>query len=225
MASGSKSNRVWWLIGLSVLVFVLWAHPLTRAMMVPVVYLNTHIHEAWHAIAAVATGGRVALIEVYANGSGVTQTLGGIGIAISSAGYIGSAITGALMIAASRNEKTSTNALGALAIGMGICVLLWVRGDLVGVISGVLWTMVFAALALKLPKANAPAICAFFGLQLCLTSAHAILVLLEISRSTDQHSDAMNMQNATGIPAMAWATLWTLISAIGVFLGFKRALK
>ena len=61
---------------------ILWFLPFLRWATVPLQYLNTHIHEAAHAITTVATGGMVANIEVHANGNGETYTTGGINFLI-----------------------------------------------------------------------------------------------------------------------------------------------
>ena len=51
---------------------VAWVVPVLGYLMLPIEYLNTHIHELFHAIAAVGTGGRADKILVFPDASGVT---------------------------------------------------------------------------------------------------------------------------------------------------------
>ena len=52
--------------------------PILKWGLFPFDILNTHLHEMFHAIATIATGGRVDHIKVYNNCAGVTWSLGGI---------------------------------------------------------------------------------------------------------------------------------------------------
>lgn len=72
---------------------------------------GTFIHEAWHAMAAVLTGGRVEGMHVSWDTSGLTKTWGGWNIAISTAGYLGSVITGAALLLAARRAARANAAL------------------------------------------------------------------------------------------------------------------
>lgn len=73
----------------------------------PLKLYTTAIHEAWHAIVCIMTGGEVGKISLSLDTSGFTLTRGGIFILISPAGYIGSALTGALLIISAKNTLLS----------------------------------------------------------------------------------------------------------------------
>src|SRR5206468_7787945 len=79
---------------------VLWFIPFAEVLTYPFRIFVTFIHEGGHAIAALLTGNSVAALSVAMNASGETYTTQGGMISqvlVSSAGYIGSMIFGALL--------------------------------------------------------------------------------------------------------------------------------
>lgn len=214
-----------WLIAASILTFALWVLPMTRPFMMPVVVLNTHLHELAHALAGIGTGGRVSSIQVFADGSGLAHIYGGQPLVVAQAGYVGAAMIGGLLIAASREIHSAQIALRSLAVLMAFSMVLFVRGDLIGLVSGWLWTLLLFLLAWRLEGPAAAFTAAFLGLQQALTSVYALLTLLELSVATERMSDAQIMEQLTGLPSMLWALGWTVVSAVAVGLGFKSAVR
>ncbi|TFG61145.1 MAG: hypothetical protein E4H36_10915 [Spirochaetales bacterium] len=88
-----------WLIRNSITAAVLallWNTILLRPMRVLIVFL----HEAFHAAAALVTGGGVRMIEILSHESGVARLYGGWPVLVYSAGYLGTALTGSLLLGA-----------------------------------------------------------------------------------------------------------------------------
>lgn len=211
------------LLAASAIAFILWIVPIGRVVTLPLVYLNTHIHEFCHALAAVGTGGRAEQIIVYASGSGITPVSGGWLTVIASAGYVGSAIVGAAMLFFSRTERGARATLGVLAAMLTISMVLYVRGDGVGVVSGIAWIAALAAAARYLKGDGAIFAAQFLGIQQCLNAAQSILILLQISAATEAQSDAALMERATHLPSLLWASIWAILSAVLLFLTLRRA--
>lgn len=197
-----------------------WVIPIVRPLMLPLIYLNTHIHELCHAVTALVTGGHVSYIAVHADGSGVTPVSGGSLLLTASAGYVGSALVGGLMIAFSRTPKQATNMVW-LAFGFIVAsMLLFVRGDMIGILSGLFWILALAMMAKKLTGPNIVFAAQFIGMQLALTSLQSFLVLLKLTSATEVHSDAEILYRVTGIPSFAWALGWSIfgLALVGVSL-------
>ncbi|HSI74217.1 MAG TPA: M50 family metallopeptidase [Fimbriimonas sp.] len=202
---------------------LVWAIPGVQMLMLPMQYLNTHLHELGHAFAAQISGGDVDMITVLADGNGATPVTGGSMWLIGPAGYVGAAMIGAAVIWFSRTEKTAKNTLRLLAFFLALSMLLWVRGDFVGVISGIAWVGALFAASTFL-HGNAILFAAqFIGLQQCLNSINAVYTLLNLSAFNDVHSDAKIMQNNTGVPAMVWAFGWCAFALVLVAISLKRA--
>lgn len=191
-----------------------WLLPYSIWFFLPFLYLNTHVHELSHALAALVTGGQVGRILVFANGSGIAEIAGGSLPLIASAGYIGSAALGGLLVAHAKTERGARRALGILAAILGASLLIWVRGDWVGWTSGLVWVLVLGSAARLARGAWAIFGAQFIGLQQCWASIESLFVLLRISAGKEAISDAEIMARATGIPSLFWAVLWFAISLV-----------
>ena len=213
----------WTLLGASMASVTLWAIPFLRPFALPLIYLNTHIHELCHAVTTIATGGAVENIIVLGDGSGSTPVIGGSMFLIASAGYVGSALVGGVLLAFSRTPKQATSMLW-LTFGFVLASLvLFVRGDWIGVWSGVFWVLTLALLARELRGPNAVFAAQFLGMQMALTSLQAFLVLLKITSVTETRSDALILQQVTGIPAFTWALGWFVFGLFSIGLALLSA--
>jgi len=190
----------------------LWFIPFLRWATVPLQYLNTHIHEACHAFTAVATGGFVDYITVHANGNGETYTANGIGFLISSAGYVGASLVGALVILLARSPKAAKVVLVGLSVILAYSSIVWVRDDLFGIVSGIAWILALLALAFYLDDSKRLFAAQLIGVQQCVNSVQSLFFLVQISGFGIRQSDAGNMEALTHIPAIVWSVLWCLIS-------------
>lgn len=94
--------------------------PFGHWFLYPFDLFGTFVHESCHALAAVLTGGRVDGMHVAWDTSGLTKTWGGWNIAISTAGYLGSVVVGAMLLLAARR---STRAQATLVVVGAVTVL------------------------------------------------------------------------------------------------------
>lgn len=187
---------------------IVWFVPILQFISLPLEYLNAHTHEMCHAITAVITGGHVDHIVVRADGSGVTPLWGGNILLIGSAGYVGASIIGVLILICSRTADGARLALRLLAAALAGSMILWVRGDTVGIVSGIAWVSALFALASFLPPKGALFAATFVGIQQCLHSILALVTVMDLSFFTKEQDDAMILQGATHVPAAFWATAW-----------------
>lgn len=202
-------------------VLLVQATPGGQYVLLPLLFLNTHMHELGHAIAAFATGGQASYILVRADGSGATPVVGGWLPAVASAGYVGTSLAGALLLAVSRTAEGARRGLLWLAALMLLAQVALVRGDLVGVATGWAWTVALFLLARRLKDEGLVFAGQFAGATLCLASWQAFLALFAVSPGG--HSDAALMQAATGVPAPVWAGAWLVLSTVLVLLGLRKA--
>lgn len=189
--------------------------PVLKFFLLPFDYFNTHLHEFCHALAAVLTGGHVYQIHVFASSAGVTNTSGGFMPVITMAGYLGSSLIGSAMIYTARSDKSCRNWLFGLAALIFFSNIFWVRGDIVGWPLGVAWGVIVLAAALRLKGDQLLFATQFLAAQQCLNAFKSLRDLILLSGS-NVPTDAQNMADATHIPAVVWALLWTGISLIGI---------
>jgi hypothetical protein len=196
--------------------------PLHLAFL-PIQYLDTHLHEMCHALMAVGTGGQPEDIIVRSNGSGETPVMGGNMFLVASAGYLGATLLGAAMIFFGSTPGRARGALLAIAACLGISMLLWVRGDAVGVAMGLFWMAALFCGGWFLHGMPALFVCQLIGFEQCLNAVGSVYELLKISVYTEVHSDATILANLTMIPAAVWATLWCLFSVVMVGFTVRKA--
>ena len=109
-----------WLLFSILLTIFLYFLPFAQLVTYPFLIFSTFVHENAHAIGAVLTGGSVDSLIVRMDGSGVTYTRGGLRFLISSAGYLGTAIFGAILLMLSAKQARVRPAL----VGLAVLVLL-----------------------------------------------------------------------------------------------------
>ncbi|HYP29995.1 MAG TPA: M50 family metallopeptidase [Blastocatellia bacterium] len=199
----------------SIITIVLWFIPFLGFVTYPFRLFVTFIHEAGHALAALASLGAVNQIEVYLNGSGITETIGGSSLLISSAGYLTTAVMGSgllLFLRRARNARVSAIGTSLLLLFVtlffGGSLLTWVAGLALG--GGLMW------LGVKGRPKLSRFMMSFLAIQLLLNAFYDLKTLMYISAFEPMMgSDAQNMSAATGglIPAVVWAVGWTLISS------------
>lgn len=197
--------------------------PVLQSALLPLIYLNTHVHEQCHALATVGTGGQVEGMKVFANGSGVTPALGGSVPLLASAGYLGASLVGMTMLMTARTEKGARITLWTMAAILSLGMIAWLRGDAIGVASGIFWIVALMGIARYAKGMTLLTLAQFIGVQQCLNSINSVFELLQISVRTEMHSDAKIMEAHFGLPAMFWAGMWCLISVALLMLGLRKA--
>jgi len=186
-----------------------WDSPL----LWPLKLLVVMMHESGHALAALLVGGSVERVSLAGNQSGQCLSLlppSALGqIVVYSAGYVGSAVAGGVLLVLTLRYKVRRFVLGAAAAWLVVMAALYVRDG---------FTLLFCAgtaTALALGAKYLPAdavdvvnlfIAAFSGL-------YAVFDLRDDLWSANRaQSDAAFLAQITYVPAIVWAVLWTAAS-------------
>jgi hypothetical protein len=99
--------------------------------------------------------------------------------------------------------------------------IFWVRGDVVGVVSGLFWMVLLFGLPFLIKGRQLVFVAQLLGMQQCLNSVQSLFILLKISAFTGMHSDAANMAAFTGVPAIVWALLWGAIGLGALYVTLR----
>jgi hypothetical protein len=210
---------------------VLWFIPFAEFLTYPFRIFVTFIHEGGHALAALLTGNSVASLSVATNASGETYTTqGGIisQIFISSAGYIGSMAFGALLLIVIRK------AVAARIVLLGCGILVFAMTMIYGFIKPLFWMnawsgipfTLFAGLIISvglvlIARFASARVASFFvsflAVQCVLNALFDLKTVFFLSSpfAPSVQTDALNMANATGIPAIFWTVAW-IAFALGI---------
>jgi Peptidase M50B-like len=185
--------------------------PWAPILLYPFKLFTTWVHECAHALMTVFVGGRVISITIQSDTNAVTQSLvpagrlaGGL---VASAGYLGAAVVGCLLMAATRVEKWAHVILLCLGAFMLFTAVVWMR-NLFGFIAVLAWGVALIALARR-GIGNGPRfLLSLMAIQVALNSVYDIRVLFMIDRA----SDATTMARLFLLPSWMWATAWMLLS-------------
>jgi len=197
---------------------VLWDSPVLWPLKVLVVM----IHETGHAVASLLVGGTVDRISVSGNEAGQClsrlpdSALGAM--VVYSAGYVGSALVGGVLLLSTYRYRVRRWMLGAAAGWLVVMALLYGR-DLFTVVFCLGTAGALAAAARWLPSDLVDVVNLFLA---AFCSLYAVFDLRSDlwDGATRARSDAALLAQITYVPAVVWAALWTLASLaiLGAFL-------
>jgi hypothetical protein len=208
----------------------LWFIPFADILSYPFRIFVTFIHEGGHAVAALLTGNSVQSLSVAMNASGETYTTqGGMfsQMLVSSAGYLGSMTFGAVLLVLIRRAVAARIVLAGSAVLILILTTVFglfkpmVSGSW-GSLTGVPFT-VFAGIALavglfavaRFASARvATFVLSMLAVQCVLNALLDLKTVFFLSSpfAPSVQTDAANMANATGLPAVLWTIIWILIA-------------
>ena len=213
-----------WLWAAVMVSLVVSLTPWARFLLYPFKLFTTWVHESGHALMTVLVGGRVTSITIEPDTSGLTQSLVPVGRAarglVASSGYLGAAVVGCLLMAATRVEKRAHVILLSLGACMLLTLVLWMR-NLFGILVVLAWGVALIALA-RQGIGNAPRfLLSLLAIQVALNSVYDIRVLFLIDRGA---SDAATMERLFLLPSWMWATAWmaTSMAMLGATLSMTR---
>ena len=222
---------------------LLWTSP----PMLPLRLLVTLVHEAGHAVVAMLCGASVQSVTINTSEGGLTRfsLSGGRStlriIAIGSAGYLGTAVVGGVLLEVCARIGRARIALGVLAAMVAAIGLAWVPWStdpdgLSAAASGSSsgdgrFTIFFcvATIAVLVGVAVQPSVpvrrvvLVAIATALCLGAVEDLRHVFEISRAGG-HSDASIVASVAPFPPWFWAALWLLLGVAACGFGLWSAL-
>ncbi len=203
------SRAVTGLLVITALLVILWDHWLMRPLRLLVVFF----HEASHALMAIATGGQVVAITITPNEAGHCLTQGGHVFLITSAGYLGSVVWGALILWAAAKTTRPRWITGVLGVLLIVLAVWWVRPAFGFALP---WSVLMGSgllfLAYRFPRIGHRWILWFIGLTSCFYALFDIRD--DILRRPGMRSDAFFLGEMTNIPGIVWGVLWFVIALV-----------
>lgn len=209
--------------------------------------LVTLMHESGHALTAWAVGSNVSSVTISPATGGLTyHSLTGSlwrELLITSGGYLGSSVAGALLLVAAGRMRSGRALLGGLVMWMVGVAVLWVPllppdpGAAHSLYTGSsrsdgLFTLAFIAgmgallglVAWKAPVWLRRALVVWIAALSCLLALQDIKALLGYGLQVGI-SDAHAMAELTWLPAPFWAAAWLVFSLGAMGLGLRSILR
>ncbi len=207
---------------------LLWNVPFGSYALYPFKIFATWLHESSHGVMMLFTGAGVKKLEVFRDTSGLAVPSWGVTrgaqVAISSAGYMGTALLGAALLVLGRARRRARLALGIVGLFMLLSCLFWVSNGF-----GVAAVAAFGVLAAALAGFGSDRACVFVlnlvAAQSCINAVLDIRVLFAANMYVDgrpyQQSDAHAVSSLIGGPPWLWATVWMMWSFALFFVALK----
>ena len=230
-----RSNAAGILVVTAALTLLLYGLPLLWPPLAwlgwPLVLLSTLAHELGHAFAAVALGGEVDSLRVWADASGVAQHRGSYGAlaraAIAAAGPLGPPLAAMLAFFAALAPGRARAVLAAAALVLALVLVFWVRNAF-GFAFVALLAALLGALAWRAPPRVAQVGCAFLGIELCLSTFSRADYLFSATADTGAGavpSDAAQIATALFPPYWLWGGAIALVSLAILFFGLRAVVR
>jgi len=190
----------------------------TPILSIPFNWLESYFHEISHGLAAIATGGSIVSIQLFADGAGLCTSQGGIRFVTSFMGYAGAALWGALIYCLASAHLNIAKGVSLLIIALLVLTaVLWTRDILTLFILGILILL----FSLKLKLADNQYVQLFlqlFGLIVLLNALMSPLYLLD-GRAL---GDGATLASITLIPEIIWVAVWVLIAGALLYFLSKQ---
>jgi len=224
----------------AVISIAIWFIPYAEILSYPFRIFVTFIHEGGHAIAALLTGNSVQSLSVAMNGSGETYTTQGGWFSqmfVSSAGYIGAMTFGALLLVLIRRAVAARLVLlGSAGIVLALTIIFGVVKPLFAgawlslsglpftLFAGVLLAAGLFAVARFASARVATFVVSLLAVQCVLNALLDLKTVFFLSSpfAATVPTDAVNMANTTGVPAIFWAGLWIAFSVLILLVAIKQ---
>jgi len=176
--------------------------------------VNTLIHEMAHAVVTLLLSGNVVYIHLFEDHSGVTYSSLPEAwriIPVSLFGYIGASLFVVQLFRWFAQGKQQ-HGLTALTVLAAIGLIVFIRNSY-----GMVWCAGFIALCAVASVIRWTSLRDLFYLLIafiCLVESvwTPIMLILIAVTSPEEAGDATNLEAATGIPAIAWAVVFTLVA-------------
>ena len=237
--SGNKIDKSdIYLIIAVIIVVVIQNIPSIRFIMYPFNLLATWIHEMSHGLTAEIFGGNFKKLVINSDTSGYAlyaynpMTTGTMAKAvIASAGYMGTALFGALMLYFRKKDTFVRVFSVLLGVFMLVSLIIYIRSFI-----GAMFALPFSALLIFIGiKANAEVNRFLYSLlasEIALNTILDINVLFSVGSKTGGvagapllQSDAAKVADLLFFPYWFWAGLWLLLSVLMFLFAFFKPLK
>lgn len=224
-----------------------WLVLSSAAPLLPLRWFVTLVHEAGHALVASLLGGHVSSVTINRHGGGLTSWtyMGEVPTArvvlVSSAGYVGTAVVGGVMLelaAQARRGRVAVIVLAVLVAAIGLAWVPWsasppgFEAQITGSSSGdgrfttffcIGAVVVLLGLAAVRSDRLRRTVVLTIATILCFASIDDLRGVLDIS-SRGGHSDAAIAAGATPLSSWMWSVIWLAIGGIACALGLWAAL-
>jgi hypothetical protein len=221
---GYRWGELFAFVATGIAILVLWRLPYVSTLVYPLRLLGTFVHELAHGLTALGTGGEFRRFTVEPDLSGLAWSAGGWRWMVSSAGYVGSTLFGGVLMLLATRGVPSRALLMIGGVLLGVLCAFFVR-NVFGVVTGLSLAAVLVLAGFWLKENWADGVLMVISLQLILDACNSLVYLIRISGDDTVRTDALNMAQATGVPAVVWACVWMVFSQVMLFVVLRACFR
>ncbi|MDJ0641296.1 MAG: M50 family metallopeptidase [Erythrobacter sp.] len=230
---GSQGEQVGRLLLAVIVVIALPALPFGNYLIYPFMILTTWFHEMGHGLSAELMGQDFERLVIYANGSGVAESLVATDVSrfteafIAAGGPLAPSFVGAGLILASAHRRLWRPSLVAMAVAIFVSVIIYVRSE-VGVAVLPLVGALLVLIAWRAKDAFVRFSLQFLGVLGAMSMLRDFNYLFTEETVIGGRrilSDTGQIERALLLPHWVWAALIILVSALMTGLSLKYALS
>jgi hypothetical protein len=207
---------------------LLWNVPYGSYALYPFKLFATWLHEGSHGLLMLLTGAGFDRMMIYRDTSGLAYPAHGVAAPaqaiISSAGYVGTALWGALFLVLGRTARGTRAVLGVISALMLLSAALFVRNPF-GAIAVASGGVALGAIAFRATEKLAAFVLNFLAAQACVNAVLDIRVLygstMVVNGKPSGSSDAHTMASVAGGAPWLWATVWLAWSFLLFFVALR----
>jgi len=215
---GWRHREVVVVLALGIISVLLWRLPMFGLLFYPFRLFNTFVHELSHGLAAIATGGAFRRFVVNPDLTGAAWSAGGAQWIVACAGYLGSAVFGGLLTILSSRNFSTRKVLFGMGLILGLLCLMFVRNAF-GIVTGLAVAAAMCLAGQRLSRWWADGLLLLLAVQMMLNSVDSLFDLTTLATAAPNVlTDAQIMARTTGIPAVIWAVLWSVV-ALAILAG------
>jgi len=231
----SKPRRpiqvVYLAIGVAIALFVGWRVPYGWYALYPFTLFATWVHESGHALAAIALGGHVDGLHIFAGTGGdavVTHWGNWRDGVVCAGGMVAPALVGGLLVLVAGTPRRATVVLGFFALAIVAATLFWLSSIWGGIVLAAL-AVVLGAVALRGGPRLRYFVAQFLGVELGLDWIYRLDYFFSATTGDDRNatSDVATLAASTGhlLPYWLWGALLAAFSCAVLYLALRIALR
>ncbi len=210
---------------------LLWNLPFGGLVLYPFKLLATWLHELSHGVVMFLSGAGFKHLQIFQDSSGIAQAEHGVGpaarAAIHSAGYMGTALFGAILLLVGQTRHSARSILAILGVVLALSAHFWIKNDF-AIQSAYIGAVALFVIAILPLEQLAILVVNFIAAQACINSLLDIRVLFRtdmvINGKIVGSSDAHNMAKVAFGSYWMWACIWLAWSCICFFLALRLIL-
>lgn len=214
----TKTHENLLIITVIIIAFFFW----NSIFIFPIKLITVILHEFSHVLAILITGGKVISVEITNNLGGVTRSENSNEIVVLCCGYLGSIIFGCLTYLFAHKQKLSVGFLSFISLAIFVFGIILINNDF-----GKISSLAIAAVFIGMIFIKNQTVLSIILKTIALINISYVIndVIYDTFLTTNIYSDAVRLEQLTGLNDWLWGCIWLLIASAALYFILHHMLK